>query len=215
MHISLKFVLVIFLVGYQSSYLAEEEDQGYTDSVQRSGDAVESSRNQPITNKEPSAEAKTPLKKRVVAQETGIVPVNLSIPSINVDARIIPVGLETNGAMEVPKDIMEVGWYTNGARPGQSGNIVLAGHVDGYLRQGVFFNLKNVSLEDEILVSDGKEVIQYKVIKMESYPYDQGPIEEIFGYTSQKRIHLITCTGDYNSFTGTYKERLVVTAVEE
>ncbi|MFE8700653.1 class F sortase [Cytobacillus sp. FJAT-54145] len=147
--------------------------------------------------------------------ESGIIPTSVSIPSIGVEANILQVGLQEDGIMEVPEDVMEVGWYTNGAKPGQNGNVVLAGHVDSYLGPGIFFNLKNVSIDDEIIISNGEEIVKYRIVKKEAYPYDQGPIEEIFGYTSQKRLHLITCTGRYNPFTDNHAERLVVTAIAE
>ncbi|QOR66922.1 class F sortase [Cytobacillus suaedae] len=132
------------------------------------------------------------------------------------DATIIPVGLQEDGTMEVPKDVMEVGWFLQGAKPGQAGNIVLAGHVDSYLGPGIFFHLEHVSLKDRIIITDGhnKKII-YKITKIERYPYQDGPLGEIFGFTSERRLQLITCTGSYNPFKRTHEERLVVTAIEE
>lgn len=153
---------------------------------------------------------------QTVTQQNGIEPTNLSITSINLEASISAVGLLESGVMEVPKDVREVGWFEPGAKPGQSGNVVLAGHVDNYLGPGIFSNLNQVSIDDKIIVSDGENHVTYKVINVNVYPYDDdGPIEEIFGFTSQKRLHLITCTGTYNPFKRTHEERLVVTAIEE
>lgn len=163
--------------------------------------------------KQSTTVVKSKLTPRVVTQKPGIVPESIVIPSINLKAPILPVGLQKDGTMEVPKDVMKVGWYTNGAKPGQSGNVVLAGHVDNYLGPGIFFNLKEVTINDEIIISNQTKSISYKVIKVQKYPYQEGPLEEIFGFTSQERLHLITCTGTYNPFNGTHSERLVVTAI--
>ncbi|MBE4907325.1 class F sortase [Bacillus luteolus] len=170
-------------------------------------------------NKEPVVEGKSfqdqAISTRVIRQDTGFVPQNLAIPSLNLDANIISVGLQEDGTMEVPKDVMEVGWYTQGAKPGQNGNVVLAGHVDSYLGPGIFFHLENVTLNDKIIITDGhNREITYRITKIEKYPYQDGPLEEIFGFTSQKRLQLITCTGSYNPFKRTHEERLVVTAIE-
>ncbi|WP_456279535.1 class F sortase [Bacillus sp. AK128] len=64
-------------------------------------------------------------------------------------------------------------------------------------------------------MSDGTKQVTYKVISIKSYPFEEGPIEEIFGFTSQKRLHLITCSGDYNLLKRTHEERLVITAIAE
>lgn len=152
---------------------------------------------------------------KMVTKERGTVPLNLTIPSIGLDAKIIPVGLQKNGAMEVPEDVMKIGWYKKGSRPGEDGNVVLAGHVDNYLGKGVFFDLKDVSIDDEVVISNQENTLLYKIVKIESYPYDDGPIEEIFGFTSQKRLQLITCTGWFNPLTKNHEERLVVTAIQQ
>jgi hypothetical protein len=47
-----------------------------------------------------------------------------------VNARIIPVGVETTGTMEVPADVRTVGWYRFGPSPALPGSTVLIGHVD-------------------------------------------------------------------------------------
>ncbi|WLR55964.1 class F sortase [Mesobacillus subterraneus] len=173
---------------------------------------VEEVQSEPVVST--TASSSTPSAQKVT-QEKGMVPINLTISSIGLDAKIIPVGLQEDGAMEVPEDVMEIGWYTKGARPGEKGNAVLAGHVDNYLGKGVFFDLENVSIGDEVVLSDQGTSLRYKIVKIESYPYDDGPIEEIFGFTSQKRIQLITCTGWFNPLTKNHEERLVVTAIQQ
>nr|WP_272495822.1 class F sortase [Bacillus pinisoli] len=152
---------------------------------------------------------------RTVRTDKGITPTGLSIPSINLTTNVISVGLLSDGSMEVPKNVMEVGWYKLGAKPGQAGNVVLAGHVDDYLGPGIFINLHEVSISDEIIITGEDQTVTYRVVKIEKYPYNDGPIEEVFGFTSEKRLHLITCTGVYNPFKRTHEERLVVTAIAQ
>ncbi|MBT2686309.1 class F sortase [Bacillus sp. ISL-37] len=194
----LNLLLVVILAGCQSMYSEPIVD-------------IEEAKAEPVVHS-PASTSKPSAKK--VNQEKGMVPLNLTIASIELDAKIIPVGLQEDGAMEVPEDVMEIGWYTKGAMPGENGNVVLAGHVDNYLGKGVFFDLEDVSLDDEVVISDSKNSLRYKIVKIESYPYDDGPIEEIFGFTSQKRLQLITCTGWFNPLTKNHEERLVVTAIQ-
>ncbi|GAE46115.1 class F sortase [Mesobacillus boroniphilus] len=56
-----------------------------------------------------------------VNQEKGMVPLNITIASIELDAKIIPVGLQEDGAMEVPEDVKEIGWYTKAQCQGKMG----------------------------------------------------------------------------------------------
>lgn len=140
-----------------------------------------------------------------------VTPIQLRIPSINVDAPIEPQGLTENGEMEVPDDGETIGWYEPGTKPGGMGNAVLVGHVDDYTGPAIFFNLKKLEVGDEILV-DGEngETLTFVVKDKQAYPYDQAPIREIFGPSNNNRLNLITCTGLYNRSTQNHEERLVV-----
>ncbi|MCP3032908.1 class F sortase [Halobacillus sp. A1] len=144
-------------------------------------------------------------------QEEGITPTHIKIPSIDVDAPIEQVGILDNGQMGVPQEMEKVGWFEPGTKPGENGNSVLAGHVDSKTGPAVFFKLDQLEEGDDIIVSDeeGTE-LTYTVKRMESYPYTDSPIDEIFGQTDQKNLNLITCTGTFNREAGTHDERLVV-----
>ncbi|UOY93332.1 class F sortase [Ectobacillus sp. JY-23] len=141
----------------------------------------------------------------------GIEPVRIEIPKLRINAPVAPVGLLGDGSMGVPEDTNEVGWYEPGAKPGEFGNAVFAGHVDSYLGPAVFFYLKKLEVGDEVIIR-GKngETFIYVVTSKASYPYDQAPVEDIFGYTAAKRLNLITCAGRYDRKTKNHEERLVV-----
>src|SRR4051812_46634174 len=55
-------------------------------------------------------------------------PVRLEIPSIGVDAAMTPLGLNPDRTLAVPTNFGQTGWWTGGARPGQSGPAIVAGH---------------------------------------------------------------------------------------
>lgn len=133
------------------------------------------------------------------------------VPSLEVDAPVIEVGQLENGQMGVPDNGEEVGWYEPGTMPGGSGNSVLAGHVDDLEGPAVFATLTEVEIGDQIFVYDesGEELI-FEVDRIESYPFDDAPLSEIFGRTDEQRLNLITCTGIYNPDTRNHDERLVV-----
>ncbi|WP_170287553.1 class F sortase [Aquibacillus halophilus] len=208
MYLNPKIALLLFLLtGCQQIEPSSHEEK--TDSNKFKLESVKEDN----TNQEKAVKEEQPLETITVTPEPGIEPSNLSIPALEIEASTIPVGLKDDGTVEIPSDIEIVGWFSNGSKPGQTGNTVLVGHVNGFLGPGVFSNLYKISTNDEIVITNGKEEVVYKVIKKQSYPYDQGPIEEIFGYTSKTRLQLITCTGTFNPLKGTHEERLVVTAI--
>src|SRR5438309_658887 len=70
------------------------------------------------------------------------LPVRLVIPAIQVDASVEQVGRTPDGAMDVPKESNDVGWYKLGFRPGEQGNAVMAGHLDTATDRAVFWDLQ-------------------------------------------------------------------------
>lgn len=148
-----------------------------------------------------------------VIRETreSIEPFRIQIPSINVDAGIEKVGLLENGQMGVPESFETVGWYEGGPKPGERGNSVIAGHVDSKKGPAVFFYLKNLKEGDEIIISDEKgKSLTFLVNDIKSYPTELSPVNDIFDYSYQSQLNLITCTGIYDRKTGNHSERLVV-----
>ena len=142
---------------------------------------------------------------------TGIIPDQLSIPAINVDAKVEHVGQLPNGQMDVPKDDRNVGWYQLGAKPGEIGNAVLAGHVDNKTGPSVFFHLDDLEHGDMVTVTDENgRAYDFEVQKVESYPRNQAPLEKVFGTSSKSGLNLITCTGTFDRDAGTHEERMVV-----
>lgn len=115
--------------------------------------------------------------------------------------------------MDVPSDDAKVGWYSLGTNPGAPGRAVLSGHVDNKTGPAVFYNLRKLSAGDLVKVTGANgEELTFKVDRSESYPYDEAPVDEIFGVSATPQLILITCTGKYNRSKSTHEQRLVVYA---
>lgn len=141
----------------------------------------------------------------------GIDPSVISIPTIDVRADIEDVGILENGQMGVPDDGDTVGWFHRGPKPGAAGNSVMAGHVDDRSGPAIFFDLDQLTLGDRIYIEDDEGTeLAFEVTRMEVYPYDDAPMDLIFGPTATQRLNLITCTGEFDRNAGTHRERLVV-----
>lgn len=149
--------------------------------------------------------------KLIKDERQGLIPSRLQIPAINVDASVAPSGLLENGDMDVPNDVISTGWFENGYMPGEPGNSVIAGHVDGKNGPAVFYDIGQLKKGDEVVVTseDGEKLI-FIVERLEVYPFDDSPLREIFGFSNGSHLNLITCTGEFNKDGDFYEDRLVV-----
>ena len=143
------------------------------------------------------------------------VPVRLEIPDLGVDAHVVPVGVDADGALAVPEDPQQVGWYRWGSVPGEAGATVLAGHVDTHEDgAGALVDLASLGAGTTVRVtsSDGG-VAQFQVASRHAYLKADLPAEEVFARTGDPRLELITCGGDFDRTTRSYAENVVVTAL--
>lgn len=160
----------------------------------------------------------TPTSERVVPDAAGtapggVAPTWLSIPYLGVDARVVPVGLDDDGAMAAPTDPDEVGWYAFGPGMGIVGNVVLAGHVDWDGRLRVFGRLSALEIGSSILVIDAAGAGYEYVVEASYWVRAVGaPVDEIFAQGADPVITLITCGGAFDAVRREYLDRLIVRA---
>ena len=124
-------------------------------------------------------------------------PTRLLIPSIQVDTNVVEVTVE-NGAWQVAE--YAAGYHRGSARPGTVGNTVISGPNGLY--GAVFYQLHEISIQDEILVYAGRRLYRYVVEEKGSvWPYQV----EVMAQTPTPILTLITCTA-YDT------QRLIVVA---
>jgi hypothetical protein len=141
-------------------------------------------------------------------------PLEVAIPSVELRARVRPVGVTRDGQMELPADPAVLGWYRFGPAPGAptGGSVVLAGHLDSReYGLGPLVLLREVDLGSAITVATrGGERLDYTVVRVQRFDRQQLP-PELFGRTGRELLRVITCGGAYDPETG-YEQNLVVTA---
>jgi LPXTG-site transpeptidase (sortase) family protein len=140
--------------------------------------------------------------------------VRVAVPRVGINAPVEVLTLDGRGAMQDPKTPNAVAWYDFSARPGQLGNVVLAGHVD-YEKYGpaVFWRLRDLKPGDKVEVglADGT-TFNYEVESLNYYDAATAPVKEITGPTQYEAITLITCGGSFDRRNLSYNQRLVVRA---
>lgn len=142
------------------------------------------------------------------------IPKTIRISKIKVDAPVESVGLDAKKAMDVPKNSDNAGWYNLGVKPGEKGNAVLDGHLDKSSgAPAIFWDVAKLEIGEKIIIEDenGKSTT-FSVVKNTKYPYDNFPLQEVFGPTEKRMLNLISCNGVWNSKTHNYSQRTVVYA---
>jgi hypothetical protein len=146
-------------------------------------------------------------------------PVSISIPAIGVASKLMEVGLNANGTIQVPplNDpplSNEAAWYKYSPTPGQPGPSIIEGHVNS-ASEGplVFFRLgalKPGNLVDVTLAD--RQVAVFKVTAVRSYLKSQFPTSTVYGFTDYASLRLITCGGSFDEQTGHYISNVVAFA---
>ncbi|HSX39706.1 MAG TPA: class F sortase [Candidatus Saccharimonadales bacterium] len=140
----------------------------------------------------------------------------LEITNLNIHLQLVNVGVADDGSLETPKNWDQGGWFDNGARPGENGNMIINAHYDdNYGRPAAFWSLKNIKAGDTVLVKDefGKEYT-YKVTDIVYVDINDPARLEVFASDkSIPSITLITCGGVWQPGIHTYSKRLVVKGI--
>ena len=143
-------------------------------------------------------------------------PIAVSVPSAGITAPTIPLGLKSNGKIEVPKDYSEAGWREGGPEPGERGAAFITAHVASKAGPGAFKRLSEVSAGDDIKVrrKDGTTVT-FTAERSEQVSKNNFPTERVYGDTRLPTLRLVTCGGMFDSGSGHYTDNLIVYATRK
>lgn len=141
-----------------------------------------------------------------------VEPTRIVIPSLGVNADLVPVGLLDDGAMEIPAFGL-AGWYRLGPAPGAVGPAVIVAHLDTKHGPDVFYRLRELLPGDGIEVHGaGGEVAVFTVESQEEVLKRELPTERIWNQTTQAALRLITCAGEFDTAGGHYLSNTIVYA---
>ncbi len=156
----------------------------------------------PIRQATPEAAAAVPAPVRVQVEGTGI------------DLEVVPVGVEDNGAMTIPDNHVQAGWYEYGPAPGSDeGSSVLAAHVDSQTEVLPIAGLKNVTPGTRVIVTreDGSQIV-YQAQQVENIAKRSLDGHSLFNRTGDHVLKLVTCGGKWLDTENDYEDNVVLTA---
>ncbi|GAU69222.1 putative peptidase [Streptomyces sp. NBRC 110611] len=142
-------------------------------------------------------------------------PKRLRIPAIAVDAPFTPLSLGPSGQLDAPPagNRNLVGWFKDGASPGERGASILAGHVDTKTGPAVFMQLESIKPGSTINITreDGTVAI-FKVDSVETFNKKQFPNDRVYADAPTAQLRIITCGGAYDRKVRDYVDNVVVFA---
>lgn len=153
------------------------------------------------------------------------VPANLpryiSIPALGIDkARVFSVDVKSNGELDTPRGIYDVGWYDKSTTPGSgSGALLMDGHNGGPTKDGVFKKLPDLKTGDQLTLERGDgqtftyEVRENTTLSLEDL--NNGGMAEMAksANPAAEGLNLISCTGNWVPAKNTYDKRVTIRAV--
>ena len=163
----------------------------------------------------PTGPAALPASADHAMLATRSVPTRVDIPAIDVRARLVPVGVASDGAIALPPADQPhlAGWYELGVSPGERGRSVIVGHLDSrYSGPAVFYRLGALRPGDMITVlrRDGVRAT-FSVDATALHPRNDFPAAAVHGLGPRPELRLITCGGRYDSQRG-WTHNIIVSA---
>jgi len=126
-------------------------------------------------------------------------PVRILIPKRDIDLKVVDAPI-VDGYWQLSETTASYG--LGSGTPGEKNNTVIFAHA----RAGLFYNLKDVQLNDIVYIFTKDKWFRYKVNKVSAvYPNQT----EVIKPTKNETLTLYTCTGFYD------EKRLIVTAIPQ
>ena len=167
---------------------------------------------------QPATAAAAKSRPPSIARSNGPAPLpfsvadRISIPAIQVDAPVMPVGLDVAGWVDAPppEDPNLAGWFTGAVSPGEKGTAVMVGHVDNKQGPAVFYGLGSLKQGHRVEVTrkDGKLAV-FEIYGVEIFDKNNFPGDRVYGDTGVPELRVITCGGGFSEQNG-YDGNVVV-----
>ncbi|MFE7314740.1 class F sortase [Streptomyces sp. NPDC057555] len=142
-------------------------------------------------------------------------PKRLTIPEIAVDAPFTRLTLGPTGQLNAPPaaDTNLVGWYQDGAAPGERGAAIVAGHVDTKTGPAVFLQLETLRPGSTVEITREDGIIAtFKIDSVETFSKANFPNDRVYADTPDAQLRLITCGGSYDRKAKDYTANVVAFA---
>ncbi len=143
-------------------------------------------------------------------------PIAMRLDRLKISSPLIHAGLKPDGSPVVPEgeNVDKASWLTTSRTPGERGTAVVLGHYDS-VKSGpsVFYRLSEARAGDTIEVdrADGTTAV-FRVDAVETIDRENYPDQKVYGMRDYAALNLITCSGEWDEATRSYRQNTVVFA---
>ena len=147
------------------------------------------------------------------------LPRTISIPTIDVNARVLQLGVKANNELATPRNIYDAGWYTGSSKPTDSAGVILVdGYVNGPTKPGIFYDLKKLTAGDEMILERGDGVrLTFVVTRLKTVKTVDVDMNEMMRSDNPAKLalNLITWGGSFDAKSNEFESRVLVFAVQK
>jgi LPXTG-site transpeptidase (sortase) family protein len=137
---------------------------------------------------------------------------HIALPTLDVLAPIVKVGIDGGNKMVVPHNARDVAWLDRGGIHGYTNNVVLAGHISYSRVSGSFMRIGSLRPGDEVRMDMNGEHYKYRVTFVCLFGRNTDRAAQIMGFTEKPSLTLISCGGGWDSGARTHTGRYAVRA---
>lgn len=139
----------------------------------------------------------------------------ISITRVGLSGKLLSIGLDPAGSLTPPIDPAVAGHYEAGPLPNEVGNTVIVGTVDSQGTTGVFWELRQVVIDDLIVIRSKSDFVHsistFSVTEVTLYRKSDFPTDRLYANLTYPGVALIT-DGGPNADNTAYLGNLVVYA---
>jgi LPXTG-site transpeptidase (sortase) family protein len=164
----------------------------------------------PVVSAGPQGTVEASLPAPVMAPPVQGSPRRIVVPALSVDAEVDPIRARGE-TLVPPTDPQRIGWWADGARPGdRTGTALLTGHTV-HTGGGALDDLEYLDEGDRVEVSTTRGTIGYRVESVQTLSREEVATRhrELFDQGGAARLVLVTCE-DWDGQA--YQSSVIVTA---
>lgn len=146
----------------------------------------------PTSPSAPSSPSVAPAVAKRAPWKPG-APRRVLIPALRIDAPVVPIKV-ANSTLIPPADPQQLGWWSDGARPGDQGSVLITGHTV-HTGGGALDDLETLQRGARVTVRTVTGARHYEVARVRVYR--KGTVardaQQLFSQEVPQRLVLVTC----------------------
>lgn len=137
----------------------------------------------------------------------------MSIPKLMINTPLEETSSSVGEDVATPQNPVNIAWYKNGKKPGEVGNSILSGFMNGGSTSGILTGLDRLKNDDEIkVIFKDKNVMTYKIVDIKKYKQGEDIPSEQIKKEDGKYLTLFAVSGSGVTAINAGRDRMMILA---